>query len=88
MAQDPVVMVRRAALGSRLRELRSKERLSQEELADLAGVDRSFYTQVELGTTSPRVDWLHLIAAALKVHISELFMEPAPDRGAPEQERF
>lgn len=85
MTRDPLVRVRRAALGSRLQELRNSRGFSQDQVADLAGVDRSFYAEVERGRTSPRVDWLHLVATALNIHISELFIEPArPARSEPD----
>ena len=74
--RDQLVRVRRAALGSRLRQLRARQGFSQTDLAELAGVDRSFLAEVESGRHSPRVDWLHDVAAALGVHIVELFTEP------------
>lgn len=75
--QDPVVLVRRAALGSRLEGLRRGKGLSQEDLARRAGVDRSFYSEVVAGDHSPTVDWLYKVAGALGVHIRDLFEEAA-----------
>jgi transcriptional regulator with XRE-family HTH domain len=40
-------------------------------------MDRSFYSRVETGEMSPRVDRLWDIAAALQVPITELFREPS-----------
>jgi transcriptional regulator with XRE-family HTH domain len=68
--------VRRTALGSRLRQLRAARNLSQETLARRAGINRSFYSRIENGAQSPTVDKLHDIAAALHVHIAELFRDP------------
>jgi transcriptional regulator with XRE-family HTH domain len=68
--------VRRTALGSRLRQLRAARNLSQEALARRAGINRSFYSRIENGAQSPTVDKLHDIAAALHVHIAELFRDP------------
>jgi transcriptional regulator with XRE-family HTH domain len=68
--------VRRAALGSRLRQLRAARHLSQEALAHRAGINRSFYSRIESGAQSPTVDKLHNIAVALRVHIAELFRDP------------
>ena len=45
--------VRRSALGSRLRQLRAARNLSQEALARRAGMDRSFYSNIETGAVSP-----------------------------------
>lgn len=67
--------VRRAALGSRLRQLRKERGLSQQQLADLADMDRSFYAEIETGVHSPRVERLYDLAAALKVHITDLFRQ-------------
>jgi transcriptional regulator with XRE-family HTH domain len=69
--------IRRAALGSRLRHLRAARNLSQEALARRAAMDRSFYTRIETGVLSPRVDRLWDIAAALHVPIAELFRDPS-----------
>lgn len=74
--RDRLVQVRRAALGSRLRQLRAARHLSQEAVARRAGIDRSFYTEIELGKLSPRVDYLWDIAGALGVPASELLREP------------
>lgn len=71
-----LLRIRRAALGSRLRQLRAARGLSQEALARRAGINRSYYSKIETGSQSPTVDRLHQIAAALHVHISELFREP------------
>jgi transcriptional regulator with XRE-family HTH domain len=68
--------VRRSALGSRLRQLRAARHLSQEALARRAGINRSYYSRIESGAQSPTVDKLQDIAAALHVHIAELFRDP------------
>jgi DNA-binding XRE family transcriptional regulator len=74
--QARIQQVRRVALGSRLRQLRAARGLSQEALARRAGINRSFYSKIETGTQSPTIDKLHNIAAALHVHIAELFRDP------------
>ena len=73
-----LVRIRRMTLASRLRALREARGWSQETLARRAGVDRSFYADLELGNHSPRVDLLWEIAAAYGVPISDLFREPSP----------
>src|SRR5829696_3706334 len=70
-----LVRIRRMTLASRLRALREARGWSQETLARRAGVDRSFYADLELGNHSPRVDLLWDIAAAYGVPISDLFRE-------------
>jgi transcriptional regulator with XRE-family HTH domain len=74
--REQLVRVRRAALGSRLRQLRAARGLTAEAVARRAGIDRSFYSEIELGKLSPRVDFLWDIAAALGVPASDLLREP------------
>ena len=65
----------RLSVGSRLRALRVERGLSQERLAELAGVDRKLVYRTELGQTSPRLDAVALIAEALQVEIGDLVGE-------------
>lgn len=71
-----LLWARRTALGRRLRQLRAARNLSQEAVARRAGINRSFYSRIESGAQSPTVDKLHDIAAALHVHVAEIFREP------------
>jgi transcriptional regulator with XRE-family HTH domain len=45
--------VSRSAVGDRLRQLWTARNLSQEALARSAGMDRSFYSNIETGAVSP-----------------------------------
>jgi len=60
------------AFGKALREFRTQKGISQEELAEAAGLDRSFVSLVERGIQSPNVVVLLRIAAVLKVKASVL----------------
>jgi transcriptional regulator with XRE-family HTH domain len=62
----------RAAFGARLRAARERRGLSQEALAERAGVDRKLIYRTELGQTSPRLDAVVCIAAALGQQPSSL----------------
>lgn len=55
-----------------LRELREQQGLSQEELADRAGLHRTYISQVERGLKSPSLRTLERIAAALNMSASSL----------------
>ena len=55
-----------------IRERIRKRGLSQVALADLAGVNRSYMERVMTGKSSPTVDWLEKVAAALECRISDL----------------
>ena len=74
-------------LGERIRELRKERRFSQEELADVAGLHRTYIGGVERGERN--VGFLNLvrIASALGVSPSELLTglrgHPSSRRGSP-----
>lgn len=60
-------------LGQRIKELRSKIGLTQEKLADLIDIDRSYMGFIERGERNPTFDKLLKIAKSLKVSLPELF---------------
>lgn len=60
-------------LGSRIRRMRTEKSISQEELADRAGVHRTYVGMIERGEKNITVLSAEKIAAALGVSISELF---------------
>ena len=55
-----------------LREMRQEKGLSQEELADRAGLHRTYISQVERGLKSPSLRSLEQIARALGVSPSAI----------------
>jgi transcriptional regulator with XRE-family HTH domain len=57
---------------SRLRELRDKASLSQEELAELASVSRTTIAELELGKRTPHPKTRRKLAEALGVEPAEL----------------
>lgn len=63
----------RKAFGDRIRALRSKQGLSQEEFAHEIGLDRTYIGGVERGERNVSLDNIHRIASALDVSPSELF---------------
>lgn len=65
----------RELFARRVRELRLERGLSQDELADAAGLHRTYIGTVERGEQSIGVDNVEKIAKALKVPITELFKE-------------
>jgi transcriptional regulator with XRE-family HTH domain len=58
--------------GKRVKELRRLNGLSQEEFAELAGMDRSYMGAVERGEQNPSLWIVGRIAQALEVTISSL----------------
>ena len=61
------------ALGNSLKRLRIARNASQEELAEDAGLDRTFVSRVERGVSNPTLFVLSNLCAALDVTLSELF---------------
>lgn len=66
------VLDRRRAIGDNIRAARREAKLSQEKLAELAGMDRQAINRIEQGHQSPLVDNLIRIADALDVPLSDL----------------
>jgi transcriptional regulator with XRE-family HTH domain len=64
-------------LGKRVRFLRLAQELTQDELAEAAGMSRSFLSIIEHGTHGIDVIRLLKLAAALDITLTELL---APDR--------
>ncbi len=60
-------------VGKRIRQLRNNLGLSQEELADIANLDRTYITSVECGKRNISIVNIDKIAKALKVELNEFF---------------
>jgi transcriptional regulator with XRE-family HTH domain len=63
----------RRTVARNLRRLRQKRGLSQEELADRAGLNRNYVGMIEREENAPTVDALEQIAKALDINAVELF---------------
>jgi len=64
-----------AALGARIRAVRSRRQLTVAQLANLAQVSRSLISQVERGLAAPSIDTLRRIASALEIPVFSLFLD-------------
>jgi transcriptional regulator with XRE-family HTH domain len=60
--------------GDSIRRLRTASGITQEELADRSGIDRSYIGGVERGDRNPTLMVIAKIAAGLGVPISTLFL--------------
>ena len=60
-------------LGKRVRELRTKLGLSQEELADIAHLDRTYITSVECGRRNISIVNIEKLVNSLNVSLAEFF---------------
>ena len=65
----------RAVFAKRLRQIRLSKGLSQEALADLAGLHRTYVGSVERGERNVSIDNMERLAKALEVDIFELLRE-------------
>ncbi len=65
----------RDLFAKRVRELRTERGWSQDDLADAAGLHRTYIGTIERAEQSIGLDNIEKIAKALKVSISELFRE-------------
>ncbi|MGH7484464.1 MAG: helix-turn-helix domain-containing protein [bacterium] len=70
-------------LGAQLRRLRLERDLSQEKLAELAGLNYKYIGRIELAKADPGADVLVRLARALSVPVGELFQTITPADGVP-----
>lgn len=67
------------ALARRIRNLRERRALTQDEFATRCGISVSFASLLERGERSPSYETLVTIAEALEVPLSELFRDPGSE---------
>ncbi|MBD9509126.1 helix-turn-helix transcriptional regulator [Ensifer sp. ENS10] len=67
----------RARIAWNLRRIRTSKKITQENLAVDANVDRTAISGIERSEYNPSVDLLDRLVAALGIDISELFAVPA-----------
>lgn len=66
---------RLVAFGGRVRQIRKEKGLSQEALADLAGIDRSYMGHIERGDQNITLTKVYQISEALRVSVSDLISD-------------
>ncbi len=66
-------MNKKELIGLRIKELRKRKGLSQEEVAEKAETSPNYLSRMERGTENPTLDMLIKISEALKVEMWELF---------------
>jgi len=62
-------------LGESIITHRKKLKLSQQQVAILSDVDRSYLAEVEVGKANPSVKFLHKIAKTLKIKVRKLLTD-------------
>ena len=73
MMEMEVFMNIQMTLGQQVRALRRQRRLTQEQLAELAGVSLQHIGEIERGQGNPTLNSLVKVADALDISLSELF---------------
>ncbi|MBK3404155.1 helix-turn-helix transcriptional regulator [Methylorubrum populi] len=66
----------REILATNLRRIRADKELSQDALADLCGIDRSYLSGVERGLRNVSIDNLERLAAGLRLEPWQLIRRP------------
>ena len=63
----------RKKIGLRIKELRKKHKISQEKLADMAKLDRTYINSVENGKRNISIVNIEKIAIAFKISLKDFF---------------
>lgn len=63
----------RILVGQRVRALREESNLTQEQLALMTGVGRSYLAKVETGNRNATIDFMEKVALGLGVTLGQLF---------------
>lgn len=68
-------------IGRRIREERSRQRITQEKLAELAGLNESYIGQIERGIKNPSLESIIKIANVLGATVDHLLRDVTETRG-------
>jgi transcriptional regulator with XRE-family HTH domain len=64
----------KVTFGQRLRQIRKRKGISQEKLATLAGLDRTYISKIERGERNVSLETICNLARALGCESSDLFI--------------
>jgi transcriptional regulator with XRE-family HTH domain len=78
----------REVLAANLRRLRRARRLSQEELAHRAKIDRTYISALERCVYAAGIDVVDRLARVLGVEAADLLIRPASDAGEKKKARI
>ena len=68
-----MMIARKMLLGARIKELRKRAGLSQDQLAEKVGIESKYLSRIEVGKRDPSLDVLERIADSLQVEMKALF---------------
>lgn len=63
----------RIAIGQKIRAVREQSNLTQDQLALMVGIGRSYLAKVESGKRNPTVDFVEKVAKGLGITLEDLF---------------
>lgn len=77
----------RELLGARIKELRKRKGITQEQLAEKVDLATRYISLIEVGRSSPSLETIENIASTLEVELKDLFdyMHLDPERVAPKE---
>ena len=64
---------KKQALGLRIREFREKQKLTQEKLAELVGIDSKHLSRIENGRNYPSIETLEKLTDNLNITFEDVF---------------
>ena len=70
-------------LGRSIKQLRHARGITQQELANKAGLHRTYVSDIERGSRNPSLTSLERVAAALVISLSEIFKHAEPPNAGP-----
>ena len=73
----------RVQFGNALRGCRTRQRLTQEELAERCGLSQKFIGEIERGLANPTIETVSQIARGLAMDMSALFAAAGPAQDEP-----
>lgn len=76
-------MIARNIVAWNVRDRRTRAGLSQEALADAAGINRTFISEIERSTVAVTVDLLDRLASHFQIDVTDLLKRPAADAPPP-----
>ncbi|MGI4792422.1 MAG: helix-turn-helix domain-containing protein [Janthinobacterium lividum] len=77
---DNLTQVEMSRLGARLRDLRTGQGWTQDELARRSGLSKSYLSRIEDGERQPSLASLLSLSQAYSVPLASLFAEPAAEK--------
>lgn len=72
----------KSTLANRVRDRRKELGLSQEAMADLTGIDRTYASQIERAVANPSLEVLVNIGNALDLDVVDLLLDQARGRNS------